>query len=59
LNLGLLNMTKLNHLISLSGLDRKTIHNIFDLSESFLKVNARDVKKVPLLRGRTVCNLFF
>jgi len=59
LNLGLLNMTKLNHLISLSGLDRKTIHNIFDLAESFLKVNARDVKKVPLLRGRTVCNLFF
>ena len=30
-----------------------------DTAESFVGVAEREVKKVPLLRGKTVCNLFF
>ena len=29
------------------------------MAETFLKTSQRDVKNVPLLRGKTVCNLFF
>ena len=32
---------------------------ILDTADSFLEVGARAVKKVPLLRGKTVCNVFF
>lgn len=50
---------KLKHLLSINGLNRETILQIFELAESFLKIGSRNVKKVPLLRGKTVCNLFF
>lgn len=40
-------------------MSKDLIIKIFNLAESFLKVGKRDVKKVPLLRGKTVCNLFF
>ena len=50
---------KLKHLLSTDGLSREIIIEIFDIAESFLKISSRDVKKVPLLRGKTVCNLFF
>ena len=50
---------KLKHLLSTDGLSREIIIEIFDMAESFLKISSRDVKKVPLLRGKTVCNLFF
>lgn len=49
----------LRHLLSLEGLSRPLIHRILDNAESFLNVSDRDVKKVPLLRGRSVVNLFF
>jgi aspartate carbamoyltransferase catalytic subunit len=32
---------------------------ILDTAESFYKVDGRHVKKVPLLRGKTIVNLFF
>ena len=32
---------------------------ILDTAESFLGVTEREVKKVPLLRGKSVFNLFF
>src|SRR5262245_64805622 len=32
---------------------------ILDTAESFREVGTRVIKKVPTLRGRTVCNLFF
>jgi aspartate carbamoyltransferase catalytic subunit len=32
---------------------------ILDTADSFLEVGARAVKKVPLMRGMTVCNVFF
>ena len=50
---------KLKHLLSTDGLSREIIIEIFDMAESFLKISSRDVKKVTLLRGKTVCNLFF
>ncbi|HOY70423.1 MAG TPA: aspartate carbamoyltransferase catalytic subunit [Methylotenera sp.] len=49
----------LRHLLSIDGLPKKILNQILDTAESFVGVAERDVKKVPLLRGKTVCNLFF
>lgn len=49
----------LKHLLSIEGLPKKTLLHILDTAESFVGVAERDVKKVPLLRGKTVCNIFF
>lgn len=50
---------ELIHLLSIDGLPRAVIHQILDTAGTFLSVNDRDVKKVPLLRGKSVFNLFF
>ena len=50
---------ELIHLLSTEGLPRPIIHQILDTAETFLSVNDREVKKVPLLRGKSVFNLFF
>lgn len=50
---------KLCHLLSIEGLPKKILNQILDTAESFVGVAEREVKKVPLLRGKTVCNLFF
>jgi len=50
---------ELVHLLSIEGLPQAVIHHILDTAGSFLSVNDRDVKKVPLLRGKSVFNLFF
>ncbi len=50
---------KLRHFLSIEGLSRAMIIDILDTAESFAGVTSRTVKKVPLLRGRTVVNLFF
>jgi aspartate carbamoyltransferase catalytic subunit len=47
------------HLLSIEGLPREVLLRILDTAESFLEVSDRDVKKVPLLRGKSVFNLFF
>jgi aspartate carbamoyltransferase catalytic subunit len=47
------------HLLSTEGMSKELIIKIFDIAETFLKTGEHDVKKVPLLRGKTVCNLFF
>lgn len=49
----------LNHLLTTEGLEEGLIFKIFNLADSFLNINNRDIKNVPLLRGKTVCNLFF
>jgi aspartate carbamoyltransferase catalytic subunit len=46
------------HLLGIADLDADDITQILDLGERFLELNARDIKKVPTLRGRTVINLF-
>ena len=50
---------ELIHLLSIEGLPRAVIHQILDTAGTFLSVNEREVKKVPLLRGKSIFNLFF
>lgn len=50
---------RLRHLLTLEGMSRELIHKILDNASSFLNVSNREIKKVPLLRGRSVFNLFF
>jgi len=50
---------ELIHLLSLEGLSREILHGILDRAAPFTAVAEREVKKVPLLRGKSVFNLFF
>ncbi len=50
---------RLRHLLNIEGLSQSHIEEILDTAESFAGVTRREVKKVPLLRGKTVVNLFF
>jgi aspartate carbamoyltransferase catalytic subunit len=50
---------ELTHLLTLEGLPREIIVHILDTAASFVGVTEREVKKVPLLRGKSVFNLFF
>jgi aspartate carbamoyltransferase catalytic subunit len=49
----------LHHLLSTEGLPAEILHQILDTSQSFVGVTQREVKKVPLLRGKAIFNLFF
>ncbi|WP_455365404.1 aspartate carbamoyltransferase catalytic subunit [Kaarinaea lacus] len=50
---------RLRHLLTIEGLKRQMIIDILDTAESFTSVAGQAVKKVPLLRGKTIVNLFF
>lgn len=50
---------RLRHFLTTEGLPRALLTRILDTAESFSGVLGKSVKKVPLLRGRTVINLFF
>jgi aspartate carbamoyltransferase catalytic subunit len=50
---------ELIHLLSTEGLSRDLLIHILDTATQFVSVSDRDVKKVPLLRGKSVFNLFF
>ncbi|MDB5923751.1 MAG: aspartate carbamoyltransferase [Betaproteobacteria bacterium] len=50
---------ELHHLLSLDGLPASILWQILDTAKSFAGVTEREVKKVPLLRGKAVFNLFF
>jgi len=50
---------RLRHLLTIEGLPRQTLLDILNTAESLISVGEREIKKVPLLRGRTVVNLFF
>ena len=47
------------HLLSLEELTREEIGLVLETAKSFKEVSARDVKKVPALRGKTIANMFF
>ena len=49
----------LRHFLCISGLNHQLITEILDTAESFAGVTEQTVKKVPLLRGKTIVNLFF
>ena len=49
----------IKHLLSMDQLDAEDITKILDTAESLQQVTSRPIKKLPTLRGRTVCNLFY
>lgn len=50
---------QLKHLLTIEGINPQWLTRILDTAEGFVSVTDREIKKVPLLRGRTVVNLFF
>src|SRR5947208_7556390 len=46
-------------LLGIRDLSAAEIKGILDTAENFREINAREIKKVPTLRGKTVINLFF
>jgi aspartate carbamoyltransferase catalytic subunit len=46
-------------LVGLEGLSGSTITGILDTAEPFKEISERAIKKVPVLRGKTIVNLFF
>ena len=58
-NLQLTEDGRLKHLLSLDGLPARILTQILDTAASFVAVGEREVKSVPLLRGKAVFNVFF
>ncbi|MEM9602942.1 MAG: aspartate carbamoyltransferase catalytic subunit [Pseudomonadota bacterium] len=50
---------RLLHFLSTEGLPASILNDILDTASSFIDENDAAVKKAPLLRGKTVANLFF
>ncbi len=50
---------KLKHLLSTEGLPKHLIEGLLETADQFVSVGDREVKKVPILRGKSVFNLFF
>ena len=46
-------------LVGLAHLDAERITTILDTAEPFKEISERAIKKVPMLRGKTIVNLFF
>ena len=46
-------------LVSLEHVSREQILSILDTAEPFKEISERRIKKVPVLRGKTIVNLFF
>ena len=49
----------LRHFLSIDGLRKETLEQILTTAEKFTQFGQREIKKLPLLRGHTVVNLFF
>lgn len=49
----------MHHFLSIEDHNREQLVKILDTAESFASVDGRSIKKVPLLRGKTIVNLFF
>jgi aspartate carbamoyltransferase catalytic subunit len=50
---------KLRHLLTIEGLPANILLQVLDTAASFVSVGEREIKKVPLLRGKAIFNLFF
>ncbi|MCK5829207.1 MAG: aspartate carbamoyltransferase catalytic subunit [Methylococcales bacterium] len=50
---------RLKHFLTIDGLNKDILTEILDVAESFSTMPAQKVNKVPLLRGKTIVNLFF
>ncbi len=53
------NNRRLKHFISIEGLKRDFLLKILKVAQSFISSQDHKIRKVPLLRGKTVINLFF
>ncbi|HVL64767.1 MAG TPA: aspartate carbamoyltransferase catalytic subunit [Actinomycetota bacterium] len=49
----------IKHLLSMDQLSADEITTVLDTADSLRQVTDRPIKKLPTLRGRTVCNLFY
>lgn len=49
---------ELLHLLTIEGLPASILTLILDTAESFTGVTEREIKKIPLLRGKSIFNLF-
>lgn len=58
-NIQLDDHNQLRHFLTIEGLKRQMLIDILDTAESLSGVTEQTVKKVPLLRGKTIVNLFF
>jgi aspartate carbamoyltransferase catalytic subunit len=50
---------ELKHLLTTEGLPKRIIEQLLDTAAGYMDVNDREVKKLPILRGKSVFNLFF
>lgn len=50
---------RLRHLLDIDGLPRAVVLDILDRAEAFSRKERDGVKKLPLLHGHTIVNLFF
>ncbi len=53
------NKGRLRHFLTIEDIPRDTLIQILDTAESFISFGQREIRKAPLLRGKTVVNLFF
>jgi aspartate carbamoyltransferase catalytic subunit len=53
------NQGRLKHFLGIEGLKRALLFEILDTAASFISVGEKAVKKAPILRGKTIINLFF
>ena len=51
--------SQLRHFLNIEGISKTLLNNILNTAESFIVVGTKEVKKVALLRGKTVVSLFF
>ncbi len=59
MNVQLTQHGQLRHFLTIEGLNKSLLTEIMDRAEQFSSITDRKVKKVPLLRGKTIVNLFF
>ncbi len=53
------NKGNLRHFLTIDGMSREALVEILDAAESFISIGERQIRKVPILRGRRVVNFFF
>ncbi len=58
-NLQLNSHGRLKHFLSIEGLGKEMLTEILNTAESFVSMSQHQVQKVPILRGKTIVNLFF
>lgn len=46
------------HLLGIQQLSREELYVLLNNAKNFVEVSARDIKKVPTLRGKTIVNMF-